>query len=72
MDVFKELMQIFADTEGEVYENRRALENLLTAMHDKRKFRIQVNGIGGKVVNWNIQTQKNGRSWEHISIKANR
>lgn len=68
MDIFKELEDTLVSVEYETLNSGDALAKLMQAIREKKKFRIQVNGVGGKWVNMNIHTQKNGNLWNHITI----
>ena len=44
------------------------MQTLIDAMAEKKKFKIQINGIGGDWTNTNVQTKIKGINWIHLTI----
>ena len=72
MDVIQTVEALFDTAFAEIIGDNEAVEKLVDAIANKKKFKIQINGIGGDWENINIQTQVLKNRWIHNNIHNRR
>ena len=67
MDGIEKLIEILETTNTIVMTDADILRDLSNCIEHKGKFKILINGFGGKLANVNVQIKTGKKTWIHAS-----